>query len=84
MCLDFRLSISKRQNQLRAYRDDLLWESTPAIPAGRDTHIYPLGLDTDCNAKPEGNEMGSSLVQRWERKIYKAKRQLHCEINTKI
>ena len=83
MCLDFRLSISKRQNQLRAYRHDLLWESTPTIPGGRDTDIYPLGLDTGYNAKPEGNEMGSSLVHRWEEKVYKAKRQLHCEINPK-
>ena len=61
MCLDFRLSISKRQNQLRAYRDDFLWEITPTIPGGMDKISIP-GLDTGCNAKPEGNEMGSSLI----------------------
>ena len=84
ICLDFRLSISKRQNQLRGYRDDFLRESTPTIPGGRDTDIYPLGLDTDYNAKPEGNEMGSSLVHRRKGKVSEAKRQLHCEINPKI
>jgi len=42
-----------------------------------------LGLDTGYNAKLEGNEMGSSLLYRWEGKVCEAKRQLHCEINPK-
>jgi hypothetical protein len=39
-----------------------------------DTDIYPLGLDTGYNAKLERNEMGPSLIYRWEGKVCKAKR----------
>jgi uncharacterized protein (DUF169 family) len=56
------------------------------VPTGMTfwhTDIYPLGLDTGYNAKPEGNEMGPSLVHRWEGKVCEAERQLHCEINPK-